>query len=78
MKTLQERYAAALLARGEVEVLPSPTRKARTFRFTREGRTVYHYVGRSGSVRVGKNYTESFPVSSQFKEMLLAATGGAK
>ena len=79
MKTLQERFAAALLARGEVEVVPSPTRKARTFRFTtREGRTVLHFVGRSGSVRVGQNYTGSFPVSSKFKEMLLTATGGAQ
>lgn len=77
MKTLQDRYAAALVARGATEVLPSPTSKARTFTVPKRADgderpyPLFHFLGRSGAVRIGRNYTESHAVSDRFKAQLL-------
>lgn len=70
--TLQDRYAAALLARGIREVLPSPTSKARAFR-QNGALAPFYFVGRSGSVRYGNTYSKSIPASEKFKESLLSS-----
>jgi len=74
--TLQDRFVAALLKRGATEVLPSPTKKARTFVIThpldRPGQRHFrYYIGRSGAVRRGETYSKSFAVSDGLKAALL-------
>lgn len=69
---LQDQYAAALLKLGAVEVLPSPTGKARTFDWLEHQR---YYLGRGGSFRRGSTYTKSIPVGDGFKEKLLKEWG---
>ena len=72
-KTLQQRYIAALKARGCTEFME---RRKYTILRPREkdprytGGTFY-YIGVSGSVRYGQTYTGSRPVSKMQKELLL-------
>jgi hypothetical protein len=66
MSTLQQRFLAALVARGESETkrLTScivVTRKAGGF----------YYLGRSGGLRLGATRGGSLPVSDKFKSQLL-------
>jgi hypothetical protein len=68
-KTLQNKYAAVLLARGMCEVTTT-SRKFRKFSRQEGG---YYFLGKAGSLRVGKTMTDSIPVSNQFKNDLLAA-----
>lgn len=71
-KTKQDKFADALIARGERE-LPSRSQKFRTF--TRE-RTAsvqgyFYFLGRAGSLRVGRTVSRSVPVSDVTKRRLL-------
>jgi hypothetical protein len=70
-KTLQEKYAEALIMRGEKEV-------KRTFKYIVFSRSTgvhntskFYYLGKSGSLRFGNNIASSIPVSSNFKYKLL-------
>lgn len=66
-QTLQERYIAALIKRGEREV----KRTSRYVVFT-SGMHQFFYIGKSGSLRVGATIANSFPVSDKYKTKLLA------
>lgn len=68
-KTIQERLAAALLARGYKE-LDSKTRKYRTFAGTQDERKLF--VGKSGALRVGVNSSTSTSITGHklYKELL--------
>lgn len=76
-KTLQQRLVAALKARG-CDVVPDASRIHITLRQMRpteswpyaEG-TIF-YIGKHGSLRRGKSYTDSIPASELFRKMLLA------
>lgn len=75
MATLQERFAAALTARGEHEV-PSRSSKYRTFTRQSKGtdglpRTLFYFLGRNGALRVGRAVSDSLPCSDKFKASLL-------
>lgn len=70
MKTLQERYIEALIARGEKEV--KLTAKRIVYSRAKGG---YYYLGKSGSLRVGSTSMGSIPVNSKFKAMLLGIEG---
>lgn len=68
MKTLRDQYIEALTKLGEV--LQDQKRSSKSIVFSRkEGG--YYYLGKSGSLRVGKKKAESIPVSKKFKEQLL-------
>lgn len=67
-KTLQIRYREALETRGAAVV----GRMGDTLKLTRPAGNFY-FVGPSGSVRFGRNKTESIPVSDTFKARLLTA-----
>jgi hypothetical protein len=64
---LQQRYAAALLARGETRVVSSSTK---WIKMTRKSGGFY-FLGKSGSLRYGGTRTNSKPTSHDFKEKLL-------
>ena len=65
-KTLQERYIAALTAKGFKEV-------KRTLKFIvlNDGGGHNYYIGRHGSLRHGATSTNSLPCSDKFKHSLL-------
>ena len=65
-KTLQERYIAALTAKGFKEV-------KRTLKFIvlNDGGGHNYYIGRHGSLRHGATSVSSIPCSDQFKYKLL-------
>jgi hypothetical protein len=65
---LQERFAAALLARGYRE-LSMRSRKFRAFEAPDLSDVVY--LGRGGAVRHGRTVTESVPVVESLKAKLL-------
>lgn len=75
MKTLQQRYLAALLARG-CEQVPSRSQKVITVTRPQEG--TFYFLGKAGSLRVGYSLTRSIPVREQFKARLLAAPAPVK
>lgn len=66
MKTLQRKYIDALLKLGENQL----DDKGKTIKFSCKNGG-YYYLGKAGSLRVGKNKSESIPVSKQFKDQLL-------
>ena len=65
-KNIQDKLCSALLARGATET--KPTSKYRCFTHTNGLR---HFVGRKGSLRVGRTVTESFPVNKAVYDALL-------
>jgi hypothetical protein len=72
MKTLRERYTAALIARGET--LVKSTHKYDVYtRQAGPGGSTYHfyYIGRAGALRVGSSIASSTPCSDRFKQSLL-------
>jgi hypothetical protein len=68
MGKLQDKFAQALLANGEVEVIPSKSRKYRTFTRHKGG---YYFLGKAGSVRYGQAVSSSLAASDKWKELLL-------
>lgn len=66
--TLQSRFAEALTRRG-LRPIATKSRKYLVFADTSPHR--YYYIGRSGSLRVGRCYSESVPVSNGHKRRLL-------
>jgi hypothetical protein len=71
MPTLAERYAEALVALGLHEVT-TRSRKYRCFTSSHPG--LYYYIGKAGSLRIGRCRTESTPVSNRIKRQLLDTT----
>lgn len=71
MKTLQERYAAALEAIGERRVKG-------TFKYSKYTRFEggFYYLGRAGALRIGHTIRGSIPVTEKFKQKLLAGNDG--
>ena len=71
-RTLQQRFAAALLARGEVEVKRTHRYIVLTSRL-REGEAGerFFYLGEAGALRRGRTVSESYPVSGALKKILL-------
>lgn len=68
MKTLQEKYVAALIDRlGAVDV-PSRSNKYITLQRP-DG--AYYFVGRAGAVRAGRSVSESVPLPDEIKRRLL-------
>lgn len=67
--TLQDRFAATLLANGSTEV---PSRSGRVRTFTKGNEGSFYFLGKGGSVRVGPSLTRSIPASEAFKNLLLA------
>lgn len=67
-KNLQIRYCEALKAIGEV---PIAGLSSKWLKFTRK-QGGFYFLGKSGSLRFGQNYTTSIPVSHVVKEMLLS------
>lgn len=71
MKTLREKFAAALLARGEQQV---PSKSGKFLTFTRHGQSGgrgFYFIGKSGSLRYGPSSSKSFACSDGFKNALL-------
>jgi hypothetical protein len=68
--TLQERYVAALTACG---CKPCTTRSRKYLCFTGPKPGLYYYLGKSGSLRVGRCRTASIPVTERVKRLLLDA-----
>lgn len=69
MKTMQEKFAAALEARGEEKI---PHKSAgRYWTYTRLGTSKFFFLGRAGALRTGSTVRGSIPVSAKFKELLL-------
>lgn len=66
MKTLREKFIAALIKRGEKEV----KRTSKYIVFTRQAGG-HFYIGKSGSLRFGSNIASSIPVGQSFKDILL-------
>lgn len=64
--TLQEQFIAALVNLGEREV--KRTHKRIVFSRKEGG---HYYIGKSGSLRIGKTISSSMPVSAGFKQRLL-------
>jgi hypothetical protein len=68
MKTLREKYIAALIASGEHEV----TSKSRKFvTLTKKGGGFW-FVGRAGSLRYGQRSSSSFAAMPWLKRRVLA------
>jgi hypothetical protein len=73
MPTLAERYAEALTALGLTEV--TANQRSRRYRcFTSSHPALFYYIGKAGSLRIGRCRTESRPVSDRVKRDLLART----
>jgi hypothetical protein len=72
--TIEQRLIAALLARGYVELTATRYVKATAFRHPTLPTRIL-FVGKNGSLRIGQNRTTSVPVSSRFKNELLAFSG---
>jgi hypothetical protein len=71
--TMQEKFAAALVARGETEV-PNRSRKYRTFTRTWNGQRIgYFFLGKAGTLRVGARSSSSMPVFDADKARILEA-----
>lgn len=72
-QTLQDRYVAALEARGCKRV-PSRTRKYVVLLrgYSLMASAQYWYVGKSGAIRTGASVATSVSVSDKFKAALLA------
>lgn len=68
--TLLEQYVAAHVAAGWTEVVPSPSKKHRTFSHPNYG-TNLHFLGASGGFRVGPFITSSRGVTSEYAEGFL-------
>ena len=68
-KTMQDRFASALGARGEKEV-PSRSGKYRTLTRSAGG---FYFLGRAGAVRYGTCASKSRAASDAFKKKLLGA-----
>lgn len=66
MKTLKDRFVAALEARGEKKV-------KETFKYAVYSRAAggFYYVGRSGALRVGNTVGGSVPVNNKVKAIML-------
>lgn len=81
MTTQQDKFAAALLARGEKEIA-SGSRKFRIFTRTMGSGVTRYFLGKAGSVRAGVTRKVSIPVAARFKAKLLeeytVATGSYK
>jgi len=60
--TNRDLTIAGLLATGAMEVIPSPSRKYRTFRSAFSDHTLF-FVGRSGALRWGDNVSNSFSMT---------------
>ncbi len=69
-KTLQERFIAALTAKGYKRVKETH----RYIVFCKDAE-FYYYVGRSGSLRVGRTVAHSIPAPKSFKAALLGLPG---
>ena len=74
-KNIQARFAEALKARGETAIVG---RSGKYMVFTRtnksettEFKDYYYYLGKSGSLRIGKTIADSIPVNEGFKSTLL-------
>jgi hypothetical protein len=70
-QTLQERYVAALEARGCRKVVAKTRKYVTLTRNMVDGKPTYYFVGKSGAVRYGRNATDSFAASDKFKAALL-------
>jgi hypothetical protein len=71
MTTLHDRYIAALERQG-LKRVQARTRKATVLGPRPDGS--FYYVGRAGSIRLGKTYGGSLPISDRFKAKLLEET----
>lgn len=68
MRTLQERYIAALTSLG-AKVVPGKTRRYTTLARPLGG---FYFVGKAGAVRRGDSVKASIPCSAPFKKSLLS------
>jgi hypothetical protein len=73
MKTIHDRLVAALVGRG-AKLVPYETKRYTALAWQSEGRPLFFFVGRNGSLRLGPNITESHPVPPAFKARLLAGS----
>lgn len=76
MKTLQQRFIQALLARGETVIENRSKYVVMTRKATIKGKQPLpvdskYYLGTHGSIRIGKTYTESRPVVESLKWVLM-------
>jgi hypothetical protein len=71
--TMEQRFCAALEARGEALVRTGKYRVyTRTKGMPLSARPSFYYVGASGALRVGCAAVGSIPAGRKFKEILLA------
>ena len=66
--TLRERLEAGLIALGYNQVADTTKRATR---WTTKVEHIYYFVGRNGSLRIGKTYTQSTLVSDLFRQLVL-------
>lgn len=69
MKTLRDKFAAALIKRGSRQV---EGRSSKFLTFTRDDATFY-FLGAAGSLRAGRTSSTSHRCSDKFKQHLLAS-----
>jgi hypothetical protein len=71
--TIHDTLVAALVGRG-AKLTPYATKRYTALAWPSEGRPLFFFVGRNGSLRMGANVTDSIPVPPAFKARLLAGT----
>lgn len=71
-KTLREKYIEALKAKSYEEV---NSRSSKYVVFRRDAE-FYFYIGKSGSLRIGRTITGSVPVTKAYKNSLLEMISG--
>ena len=72
--TLHDRFVAALIATGHSPGI-DPAKNARSSKYTVLDRSIapgwFFFVGKAGSLRVGRNIKNSIPISDKMKKILL-------
>jgi hypothetical protein len=71
MPTIRECALAYLNMVGQVPV-PSRSTKYLVFNDPRGSDTVFMYVGKSGSIRIGSSITDSVPITNARKKYIVA------
>jgi hypothetical protein len=71
--TIHDTLVAALVGRG-AKLVPYETKRYTALSWPSEGRPLFFFVGKNGSLRMGANVTDSIPVPPAFKARLIAGT----
>jgi hypothetical protein len=73
MKTIHDRFVEALVRRG-AKLTPYATKRYTALSCPSEGRPLFYFVGKNGSLRLGRTITDSRSVPRSFQARLFAST----